>query len=85
MTPFRCKYFYEDCYSVSPRFVFVPPEKGCIRYPQMGTKPWTYETAIREPVQVGSLTKLIMQRQKELFAHGMTDQEITEKRSKENI
>ena len=47
------------------------------QYSQTGTKPWDYQTAVKDlPVQVGSLTKLIMQKNGERFAHGMSEQDI---------
>lgn len=46
-------------------------------YSQTGTKPWSYETALKDlPVQVGSLTKLLMQWQGERLNPGMTENAI---------
>ncbi len=46
----------------------------------MKTKEWTYETAAKDlPVQVGSLTKLLMQLKNERYRHNQTDAEIKEK------
>lgn len=54
------------------------------KYPQIGTKSWNYKIAVKDlPVQIGSLTKLILQLHKERFAHGMTDKEIKDKISDE--
>ena len=51
---------------------------------KMGTKKWTYETAVRDlPCQVGSLTKLLMQSKNERDRHQQTDAEIRERISDE--
>jgi NTP pyrophosphatase (non-canonical NTP hydrolase) len=47
------------------------------RYEATGTKPWTYEIAAKDlAYQVGSLTKLIMQKDGERFAKGKTEKEL---------
>jgi NTP pyrophosphatase (non-canonical NTP hydrolase) len=49
-------------------------------YPQIDTKKWTYRTALKDlPVQVGSLTKLMMQLDGERYDHGMSKKEIKTK------
>lgn len=54
------------------------------RYTQMGTKKWTYKTALRDlPVQVGSLTKLAMQLEGERYRHGMNAPDIKRKMADE--
>lgn len=46
-------------------------------YETTGTKPWDYEIAAKDLVyQVGSLTKLVMQRNQERFADGKSQAEI---------
>lgn len=46
-------------------------------YPSIGTKPWTYETAVKDlPVEVGSLTKLVMQLNNERYAHGLSKDDL---------
>lgn len=53
-------------------------------YPQIGTKKWTYRTALKDlPVQVGSLTKLMMQSDGERDDHGMSKKEIKTKMADE--
>ncbi len=50
----------------------------------MGTKEWTYETAVGDlPCQVGSLTKLLMQLKNERSRYHQTDEQIQEKISDE--
>jgi NTP pyrophosphatase (non-canonical NTP hydrolase) len=53
-------------------------------YSKKGTKKWTYKTAIKDlPVQVGSLSKLMMQLEGERYAHGMEHKEIKGKMADE--
>ncbi len=47
------------------------------QYQKTGTKPWTYEIAAKDlSYQVGSLTKLIMQRTGERFADNKSEEEL---------
>lgn len=44
------------------------------------TTPWDYQIAAKDlPVQVGSLTKLLMQLHGERYAHGLRPEELKEK------
>lgn len=54
------------------------------RYTKIGTKKWDYKTAVTDmPVQVGSLTKLMMQLKGDRYAHEMTEKEIKAKMADE--
>lgn len=49
-------------------------------YDKSSPKKWTYKIAAFDlPVQVGSLTKLLMQNEGTRFAHGLSKKEIKEK------
>lgn len=49
-------------------------------YTKQGTPQWTYQTAAQDlPYQVGSLTKLLMQREGNRYREGLSDEEIRTK------
>lgn len=49
-------------------------------YKKQGTKPWTYDTAVRDlPYQIGSLTKAIMQLRNERYPEGLSKKELIAK------